>query len=96
MTVILATAGLTLAITPILNKVLESVTKRPVLVTKKTLKPVEDSNGKVVVDKDGNPQLYWSEIEEFEEPTAPKHERETVELKGPLKLELKFTKETKH
>lgn len=94
-TVILVSAGAILAVTPILKNIIENIARKPILVKQKRLKPVEDSRGKVVYDKDGKPQMYWEELNEFIEPTQSKLDKQSVKIKGPMKIELSFESERK-
>src|SRR5262249_2004840 len=58
-TVILASAALVLALTPIISRALDRLTRKSVVVKEMILVPVEDSQGNVVQDSLGKPILQW-------------------------------------
>jgi hypothetical protein len=65
--IILATSGAALALTPLLQRVLATLTRKRVLVTEKVLIPVEDSGHQVVLDENGHPILQWIDRARFVE-----------------------------
>lgn len=60
-TVILASAAVITSLTPILSKLISSLSRRPVVVSERILVPVEDSSGTIVVDSSGQPIMQWVE-----------------------------------
>lgn len=88
--IILASAGLVMALTPAISRVLSKLANRPVIVTEKILSPVEDSSGRVVLDGAGQPLTYWADHHSLLQPTESGPTTSNVELKGPLGLSLTF------
>ncbi len=58
-TTILASAALVAAMTPILMKIIQSLTYKGVVVHETVLIPIEDSSGDIISDSDGNAKLQW-------------------------------------
>lgn len=56
-TTILASAAVIAALTPVILKIIESLTYK--IVHDTVLVPVEDSSGNVVTDSSGEPKLQW-------------------------------------
>jgi hypothetical protein len=82
-TVIIATAALIVALTPILSKVLGALTHKQVLVTEKVLTAVEDSQGNVLKDKGGEPILQWVDRTRFVETSkAPTNRKLEIKAVG--------------
>jgi len=70
-TVILASAGLVAALTPIISQVIATLAHRAVLVREMALLPVVDDQGNVVRDASGEPTLYWAPHTRLIESTEP-------------------------
>jgi hypothetical protein len=89
-TVIIASAALVVALTPIITRAIEALSHKSVLVQESVLVPVEDSRGDVVRDATGQPVLQWRErphiIESLEKPQA----ESSVEIKGPLGITISY------
>lgn len=67
-TVILASAALVVALTPIVKNLISALTHKKIIVRDVVLVPVEDSKGNIVYDRNGDPVLNWvrkAEIKEF-------------------------------
>ena len=64
-TTILASAAVIAALTPVLLKIIESLTYKGAIVHDTVLVPVEDSSGNVVTDSSGEPKLQWVRKAEF-------------------------------
>lgn len=70
-TIILASAGLIAALTPIISQVISTLAHRAVLVREIALLPVVDDQGNVVRDASGEPTLYWAPHTRLIESTEP-------------------------
>jgi hypothetical protein len=68
-TVILATAALVAALTPVISKLISALAHKAVLVQEMVLTPVLDEQGNVVQDVLGNPVLYWAKKSQILEST---------------------------
>jgi hypothetical protein len=75
-TTILASAALAAALTPIVLKVLQSLTYEDVVVHEIVLVPVEDSAGNVVKDASGEPVMTWIKRSKILESTRDKNQQE--------------------
>jgi hypothetical protein len=71
-TIILASAALVAALTPILSKAIQSLTYKDVVVYETVLVPVEDSAGNVVRDSSGQPKMQWIKRSKLLESTRDK------------------------
>jgi len=80
-TIILASAALVAALTPILLKILQSLTYKDVMVHEIMLIPVEDSAGNVVKDAYGEPVLRWVKRSKILESTRDKA-RQQIKVKA--------------
>lgn len=89
--VILASAALVLAITPIISKVIEALSHKKVLVKELVCIPVENSNGDVVKDSYGQPILQWVERTRFLESSKEMHSNSQISLKGPVGFEITYS-----
>lgn len=70
-TVLLASAAVIAALTPIVIQVIKSLTyNKDVVVHEKVLVPIEDSAGNVVRDASGEPLLKWEERSKILESTS--------------------------
>ncbi len=78
-TIILASAAVIAAATPLLVNILEKIIGREVVIRERRLVPVEDSNRNIVHDKNGDAILHWVDIakEKIEET-----EQYKVSIKG--------------
>jgi hypothetical protein len=88
-TVLLASAGIVMALAPALSRVLHEIFRRPVKVTERVLLPVEDSSGSVVRDNHGNPTFQWVDRTRLLTPEQSSA-KSSASLKGPFQLELKI------
>ena len=75
-TTILASAALAAALTPIVLKVLQSLTHKDVVVHEVVLVPVEDSAGNVIKDASGEPVMRWVKRSKILESTRDKNQQE--------------------
>jgi len=60
-TILLGAAAVVAASTPILARLIESITNRPVIVKDYDLVPAADQKGHVLLRQSGDPILYWRE-----------------------------------
>jgi hypothetical protein len=74
-TTILASAALAAALTPIVLKVLQSLTYKDVVVHEVILVPVEDSAGNVVENACGEPVMQWIKRSKILESTRDKNQQ---------------------
>jgi hypothetical protein len=89
-TIILASAALVVALTPLLTKLIEELSHEAVLVTEQVLVPVEDSQGNVVHDNAGKPVLHWVERPRIVESERQPREETAVDIKGPLGITIGY------
>ena len=61
-TIILASAAVIAALTPILRELIRNLSGRDVVIRERRLVPVEDSKGAVVHDASGTPILHWVDV----------------------------------
>lgn len=89
-TIIIASAAVIAALTPLLIKAFETLAYKPVVVTEQVIVPVEDSKGNVVLDANGNPVLHWVDrTRVIETDTRPRDET-SVDIKGPLGISIGY------
>jgi hypothetical protein len=79
--VILASAALVISLTPILSRVLASLSRKPVLIKDKALVPVEDSSGNILTNAKGEPILRLEDRSRYVEATSEK-DLGKLEIKG--------------
>ena len=86
-TIMVASAVVIAALTPILKKIIRSLSDKEVVIREKRLVPVEDSSGDIVRNGAGEPILHWVCVakETIAESSEPK-----IALKGPLGIEISF------
>lgn len=60
--------GIIATATPLIRGVIERLTHKPVIVRELRLVPVESSSGTVIRAADGNPVLYWIELNRLLDP----------------------------
>ncbi|WP_334731215.1 hypothetical protein [Nostoc sp.] len=89
-TVILASAALVLAITPIISKLIAALCHKKVVVKELICLPVEDSGRNVVRDSFGEPILQWVERARFLESSEKMRSDTQISLKGPVGLEVTY------
>ena len=89
-TIILASAALVLAITPIISKVIAALSHKKVLVKELVCVPVEDTIGNVVKDSYGEPILQWVERTRLLESSEEMRSNIQISLKGPVGLEVTY------
>lgn len=75
-TTILASAALAAALTPIVLKVIKSLTYKDVVVHEIVLVPVEDSSGNIVKNASGEPVMRWIKQSKILESTRDKNQQE--------------------
>jgi hypothetical protein len=75
-TTILASAALVAALTPIVLKVLQSLTYKDGVVHEVVLVPVEDSDGNVIKDASGEPVMNWIKRSKILESTRDQNQQE--------------------
>jgi hypothetical protein len=89
--IILASAALILAITPLISKVLTALSRRSIVIRELVCVPVEDSNGNVVRDRSGEPLLQWVERSRLLEQSEQLQSATQISLKGPVGLEVSYS-----
>lgn len=89
-TVILASAALILAITPIVSKVIAALSHKKVVIKELVCVPVEDSSKNVVRDSSGEPILQWVERTRLLESSQKIELGTQISLKGPVGLEVTY------
>jgi len=89
-TIILASAALVLAITPIISKLIAALSHKKVLIKELVLVPVEDSSGNVVKDSYGEPILQWIERVRLLESSEKIGSATQISIKGPVGLEISY------
>jgi len=89
-TILLASAGLVMALAPAIARLITSLSRRPVKVTETMLVPVEDSKGNVVRDGNGSPVLHWVDRTRLLESQSATSGKSSASLEGPLGLKLKL------
>jgi hypothetical protein len=89
-TLILASAGLVAALTPVLTRVIQALSHRSVIVREKVLVPVEDARGDVVRASDGRPILYWTDRARHVDAGVPAPGNMSVAIEGPLGLKIEY------
>ena len=95
-TILMASAAVALALTPILYKVINALTHKTVVVRELVLVPVEDSQGNILKDDDGVPILHWERRTRLLESREAKQEDTSMSLKAPLGFELTFSSSTEN
>jgi hypothetical protein len=89
-TIIIASAAVIAALTPLLVKAFETLAYKPVVVKEQIVVAVEDSQGNVVRDANGNPVLHWVDrTRVIETDTRPRDET-SVDIKGPLGISVGY------
>ncbi|MFG5380783.1 hypothetical protein [Yoonia sp. R2-816] len=86
-TIILASAAVVAALTPLLIEVIRNVSRREAVIREKRLVPVEDSNGNHMNDGEGNPILHWVDVVVQDDPGARK---QSISVKG-FGIEIEFS-----
>jgi hypothetical protein len=81
-TIILAAAGLAVALTPLLTRALALLSHKQVLVTEKVPVAVADAHGEVVRDAAGEPVVEWVDRARFVETRAQRDPAQSLELDG--------------
>jgi hypothetical protein len=59
--VLIGSAAIVAAVTPLITNVVKTLVNRPVVTRSRTLAPATDKSGKVLVGKDGQPLMQWSD-----------------------------------
>lgn len=75
-TIILASAAVIAAATPILKELIKNLSGRETAVRERRLLPVEDSKGKTVLDASGEPILHWTNVAKAQD------EADKITIKG--------------
>jgi len=89
--ILVASAGVALALVPALTRILSALTHKKVVVKEMILVPVEDSKGNVVRDAAGNPALHWVERTRMLESAEPPQPNTSVNLEGPVGLKFAYS-----
>lgn len=84
-TILLASAAVIAAATPLLRDLIRALSGRDTVIIERRLVPVQDDTGKLVRGTDGEPVLHWAEVgRERKEPEA-----QVTKIKG-LGVEISF------
>jgi hypothetical protein len=87
-TILLGIAAVVTASTPILTRLIESMSFRPTIVKEYDLVPVTDAKGEVIRKRNGDPVLYWRErstlIETQNRPSAD--QKMTAKVPGAIEI----------
>ena len=83
-TVILASAAVVAAITPLIVKVVERLTRKTALVVEKVPVALLDGNGQVVRDPSGRPIYWWADRSRIAAEQEQSPEERSVTIQGPL------------
>ncbi len=94
-TIILATAAVVVALTPVLIRLIERLTSKPIILKEKVLSPVEDSHGQVVHDANGEPVLAWQVKSTIIKAEKTPKEQTRTKIKGPLAIEIEYSSSPK-
>ena len=89
--ILVASAGVALALVPALTRILTALTHKEVIVKEMILVPVEDSKGNVVRDAAGNPSLQWVERSRILESAEPSLPKTSVSAEGPVGLKFFYS-----
>jgi hypothetical protein len=93
--VIVASAAVILALTPVLSRVIEALSHRPVVVEEQVLTPVEDGKGNLVRDEMGKPFLHWvNRTHLLMSQPGPRRDASSVEIRGPLGISITYKSAT--
>lgn len=87
-TVLLASSAVILSLTPILSRILASLTHKTVVTKELICVPVEDSKGNVVKDVNGQPVLHWVERTRIIE--SAEQRDDTLSIQGPIGIKIAF------
>lgn len=88
-TLVLATAAAIAALTPVLTRAINAISRRPVVVRETVLAPVESSSGEIVKSSTGKPILSWVErtrVISRQQPASSEQSSMTIET--PLGIDL--------
>jgi hypothetical protein len=83
-TILLASAAVIAAATPILRELIRNVSGREIVVHERRLLPVEDSKGNAIRDGAGEPILQWVDVAKFPDQAA-----QSIKIKG-FGMEISF------
>lgn len=89
--ILLGTAAIILALTPILSKTITAISRKNVVVHELVCIPVEDSNGNVVSDSSGEPVLQWVTRARLLESSNSTDSNTQILLKGPVGFEISYS-----
>lgn len=89
-TVLIATAAVILAATPVIHQIIQSVSRRPIVLKQRRLIPVEDSKGNVILGTDGQPVLQWVEVTDVKASSTTPADQQTVAVEGPLGIRISY------
>jgi hypothetical protein len=89
-TILVATAAVILAATPVIREIIQSVSRRPVVLKQRRLIPVEDSKGNVVLGTDGQVVLQWVEAADVKALPTTSTDEQNVDVKGPLGIHISY------
>jgi hypothetical protein len=89
-TILLASAAVIASLTPIISRVISSLSHRRVVTKERLLVPVEDSIGNIVRDSGGNPLLHWVDRTRLLESAAKPSDRTSLKVDSPIGLTINF------
>jgi hypothetical protein len=88
--VMIASAALVVAATPLMKRALEVLSGRTVVVKEMELLPVETASGEQVKDASGQPILRWVERHRAIAREIPPQGKSNLSIEGPLGLKISF------
>lgn len=91
-TILLATAAVIAAATPLLGRLLTELSRKSVLVEELVPVPVEDSRGNILTDQDGRPIVRWVPRQRFVETTDRPDKSESLQITGPMGIHVTYNR----
>lgn len=94
-TVLLATAAVIVAMTPILREIIRTLSRRDVMVTERVPVALLDGRGEPIRDGDGRPMVEWVERKRrLRSDVGPLSTSDETSIKGPLGIEISYKSST--
>jgi hypothetical protein len=89
-TILLASAAVIATLTPVVTRVLQRFSRKPVVAEEQVLLPVLDGSGAPVKDKDGEPLTYWATRARVLTDAQPKLANSKIEVQGPSGIKVSY------
>jgi hypothetical protein len=89
--VLLASAAVIVAATPLLREIIQTVSRRSVVINHRKLLPVEDSKGNVVQDSTGNPVMQWVDVPTVIAPSGTTAIDQKLDIGGPMGIKIAYS-----